>query len=184
MTAAAGVGQTEIPSDGVGLVGGERGDPIAGRFPTLTEIRAAAQAVLPRDVWDFLPGGAGQESTLRANRDAFAGWQFRPRVMTGHPLPSTATTVLGLPMHLPVLTAPFGTDGFFDPDGHLAVARANARCGTLSIVPEAGAPTRSRASPRPPRRRRAWRSCIPWAPKTTSCACWSGSNAPATRPCA
>lgn len=158
MTTAAGVGQTEVGpdgtgpagigpagtesagarSDGVGSVQAERGDPIAGRFPTLTEIRAAAQAVLPRDVWDFLAGGAGQETTLRANRDAFAGWQFRPRVMSGHPVPSTATTVLGLPMRLPVLTAPFGTDGFFDTDGHLAVARANARCGTLSIVPEAG----------------------------------------------
>jgi 4-hydroxymandelate oxidase len=114
------------------------GSPLAGRFPTLTEIRAAAQAALPPDVWDFLAGGAGHEVTLRANRDAFDRWQFRPRVMSGLAPPSTATSVLGLPLGMPVLTAPFGTDGFFHRQGHLAVARANAAFGTLKIVPEAG----------------------------------------------
>jgi 4-hydroxymandelate oxidase len=58
--------------------------------------------------------------------------------MSGLPVPSTATTVLGMALELPVLTAPFGTDGIFDKAGHLAVARANAAAGTLSIVPEAG----------------------------------------------
>jgi 4-hydroxymandelate oxidase len=112
--------------------------PLADRFPTIAEIRAAARAALPPDVWDFLAGGAGQEVTLRANSDAFDRWQFRPRVMSGLGMPSTATSVLGLPLSMPVLTAPFGTDGFFDSQGHLAVARANAAAGTLSIVPEAG----------------------------------------------
>jgi 4-hydroxymandelate oxidase len=46
--------------------------------------------------------------------------------------------VLGIPLSMPVLTAPFGADGLFHGEGHLAVARANAASGTLSIVPEAG----------------------------------------------
>jgi 4-hydroxymandelate oxidase len=111
---------------------------LAERFPTLAEIHAAARAVLSPDVWDFLQGGAGQEVTLRANREAFGRWQFRPRVMSGLGPPSTATSVLGLPLSMPVLTAPFGADGFFHSQGQLAVARANAAAGTLSIVPEAG----------------------------------------------
>ena len=36
------------------------------------------------------------------------------------------------------MTAPFGTDGLFDPEEHVAVARANETAGTVSIVPEAG----------------------------------------------
>jgi 4-hydroxymandelate oxidase len=111
---------------------------LAARFPTLTEIHAAAKAVLAPGVWDFLEGGAGQEVTLDANREAFGRWQFRPRVMSGLALPSTATSVLGLPLSMPVLTAPFGAEGLFHSQGHLAVARANAAAGTLSIVPEAG----------------------------------------------
>ena len=111
---------------------------LAARFPTLTEISAAARTALAPDVWDFLEGGAGLEVTLGANREAFGRWQFRPRVMSGLAPPSTATSVLGLPLSLPVLTAPFGADGLFHGEGHLAVARANAAAGTLSIVPEAG----------------------------------------------
>jgi 4-hydroxymandelate oxidase len=105
---------------------------------TLTEIIDAARATLAAPDWDFLAGGAGEESTLRANRTGFDRWQFRPRVMSGLPVPSTATSVLGIPLGLPVLTAPFGADRLFDADGHLAVARANAAHRVVSIVPEAG----------------------------------------------
>jgi 4-hydroxymandelate oxidase len=113
-------------------------EPLAERFPTLAEVRAAARSALPAEVWDFLVGGAGQETTLRANGDAFDRWQFRPQVMNGLAVPTTATAMLGVPLTMPVLTAPFGAEGFFDSQGHLAVARANAAAGTVSIVPEAG----------------------------------------------
>ena len=49
-----------------------------------------------------------------------------------------SATVLGIPLAVPVLTAPFGGDALFSPEGHLAVARANAACGIASIVPEVG----------------------------------------------
>ncbi|HEX3872813.1 MAG TPA: alpha-hydroxy acid oxidase [Solirubrobacteraceae bacterium] len=107
-------------------------------FATLGEIHQAALANLPADVADFLEGGAGGESTLRANRAAFERWAIRPRPMSGVGTPRTDTTFLGIPLALPLLTAPFGGDGLFDVDGHLAVARANAAAGIASIVPEAG----------------------------------------------
>ena len=107
-------------------------------YATLSEIVGAARAALDTDVLDFLDGGAGDEVTLRRNREAFARWSFRPRVMSGRPVPSTATTFLGIPLSLPVLTAPFGGDRLFHPDGQVAVARANAAEGVASIVPEAG----------------------------------------------
>ncbi|HEY3717909.1 MAG TPA: alpha-hydroxy acid oxidase [Jatrophihabitantaceae bacterium] len=108
------------------------------RFATVGEIYAAAPAALDRPTRDFLDGGSGDEVTLDDNRRAFARWQFRPRLLTGIGQPTTATTFLGLDLASPVLSAPFGADQLFDPDGHLAVARANQRFGTWSIVPEAG----------------------------------------------
>jgi isopentenyl diphosphate isomerase/L-lactate dehydrogenase-like FMN-dependent dehydrogenase len=119
---------------------GERGTfyGASERFATLAEIIAACRATLPSDVWDFLDGGAGDEVTLRANRRAFDRWSFRPRVMSGRERPSTATTFLGIPLEVPLLTAPFGADGLFHPDGQLAVARADAAEGVAAIVPEAG----------------------------------------------
>jgi 4-hydroxymandelate oxidase len=107
-------------------------------FATLSEIADAARAGLSPDVCDFLDGGAGREVTLRRNRQAFDGWAYRPRVMTGLGVPDLATSFLGGPLGLPILTAPFGADGLFHPDGHCAVARANAAEGAVSIVPEGG----------------------------------------------
>jgi isopentenyl diphosphate isomerase/L-lactate dehydrogenase-like FMN-dependent dehydrogenase len=111
---------------------------VATEFATLDEIHDAALAKLDPAVRDFLEGGAGDETTLRRNRRAFDRWAFQPRVMSGLPSPRTATRFLGVDLELPVLTAPFGGDGLFHPDGQVAVARANARAGTASIVPEAG----------------------------------------------
>ncbi|MEU7811799.1 alpha-hydroxy acid oxidase [Pseudonocardia sp. NPDC049154] len=107
-------------------------------FATLSEIAAAARAALPADVVDFLDGGAGEERTLRRNREAFARWEYRPRVMSGRGVPELATMFLGVPLDVPVLTSPFGADGLFHPEGQRAVARANAAMGAASIVPEAG----------------------------------------------
>jgi 4-hydroxymandelate oxidase len=107
-------------------------------YTTLGEIVDAARLALDADLLDFLDSGAGDEVTLRRNRTAFERWSFRPRVMSGRAVPATATTFLGIPLSLPVLTAPFGGDRLFHPDGHLAVARANAAEGVASIVPEVG----------------------------------------------
>jgi 4-hydroxymandelate oxidase len=109
-----------------------------GQFLTLEEIHAAALKRLPQDVAVYLESGSGTEQTLRANRDAFGRWVIRPRPMSGVNDPKTNTEFLGIPLSVPVLTAPFGGDALFSRDGQLAVARANAACGTASIVPEVG----------------------------------------------
>ncbi len=86
----------------------------------------------------YLESGSGTEQTLRANREAFARHVIKPRPMSGVNDPKTNTEFLGIPLSVPVLTAPFGGDALFAADGHLAVARANAACGIASIVPEVG----------------------------------------------
>src|SRR5580693_1044225 len=108
------------------------------RFVALEEIHTAALHRLPPHAAVYLESGAGTESTLRANREAFGRWVIRPRPMSGVSDPDTSTTFLGMRLDVPVMTAPFGGDGLFWPEGHQAVARANAACGTLSMVPEVG----------------------------------------------
>jgi 4-hydroxymandelate oxidase len=113
--------------------------PRDNQFLTLGELHAAALRRLPADVAVYLESGAGTEQTLRANRDAFTTrYVIKPKPMSGVNDPKTNTTFLGIPLAVPVLTAPFGGDALFAADGHLAVARANAACGTASIVPEVG----------------------------------------------
>jgi isopentenyl diphosphate isomerase/L-lactate dehydrogenase-like FMN-dependent dehydrogenase len=104
---------------------------------TLGMIREAGLAKLTPVIRDFLEGGAGAEFTLRRNLEAFNAWTFSPRVMSGNDFPSTATSFLGIDLALPVLTAPFGADKLFHPEGQRAVTKAAAAAGTASIVPEA-----------------------------------------------
>ncbi|WP_067574546.1 alpha-hydroxy acid oxidase [Nocardia acidivorans] len=112
--------------------------PTQVAFGTLDEIHRAAVTALTPEVLDFVEGGAGKEITLRGNLAAFDRWRVLPEPMSGVAAPSTRTELLGLRLETPILTAPFGGDAMFHPDGHLAVARAAEQYGALSIVPEAG----------------------------------------------
>jgi 4-hydroxymandelate oxidase len=94
--------------------------------------RAAAQ-VDPR-IWCYFEGGSGDEVTLRANTAAYGRWRFRPRMLVDVSEISTATTVLGTPVSMPLLIAPFAMHGLLGADGELATARAAAATGTLFCV--------------------------------------------------
>ena len=53
-------------------------------------------------------------TTVRVNREAFTRWVIRPRPMTGVTDPKTNTEVLGIPLSVPVLTAPMTLAGVPD----------------------------------------------------------------------
>ena len=93
-----------------------------GEFLALEEIHAAALEHLPQDAATYLESGAGTEQTLRANREAFTRWVIKPRPMSGVSDPKTNTSFLGIPLSVPVLTAPFGGDrtarDAVDREGH------------------------------------------------------------------
>jgi isopentenyl diphosphate isomerase/L-lactate dehydrogenase-like FMN-dependent dehydrogenase len=95
--------------------------------------RLAEQRLEPGP-WSYLVGGSGDEWTLRENRAAFARWTFRPRVLCDVSEISTATTVLGMPIEVPVLVAPVAYQQLYDPEGECATARAAAAVGTGMAV--------------------------------------------------
>lgn len=80
--------------------------------------------------WAYLAGGSGDEWTLGENRAAFARWTFRPRVLCDVSEISTATTVLGTRIELPVVVAPVAYQQLYHLDGECATARGAAAAGT------------------------------------------------------
>jgi 4-hydroxymandelate oxidase len=84
--------------------------------------------------WAYLAGGSGDEWTLRENRAAFERWTFRPRVLCDVSRVSTATTVLGRRIELPVVVAPVAYQELYDPEGECATARAALAAGTAMAV--------------------------------------------------
>ncbi|HUZ03293.1 MAG TPA: alpha-hydroxy acid oxidase [Thermomicrobiaceae bacterium] len=97
----------------------------------LHEYEEAARERLAEPAYAYVAGGAGDEVTLRGNREAFGRWRLLPRVMRGASRTSAATTVLGHEVSFPVLLAPVGMHRLVHPDGELASARAAARLGTI-----------------------------------------------------
>jgi isopentenyl diphosphate isomerase/L-lactate dehydrogenase-like FMN-dependent dehydrogenase len=81
--------------------------------------------------WAYYAGGSGDEWTLRENRAAFARWVLRPRVLVDVGEVSTATTVLGQPLSLPLVVAPVAYLRMAHPEGEVELARAAAAAGTI-----------------------------------------------------
>jgi len=118
--------------------------PLAERLPEaspaleacacVTDLEAIARQKLPKGVYDYYAGGAEDEQTVHANRDAYRHVYLRPRALVGVARVDTATTVLGIPISLPVLLAPVAYQRMADPEGEVATARAAAAAGTLMVV--------------------------------------------------
>ena len=96
-------------------------------------IARATETVAP-EVWCYFEGGSGDEVTLRANVAAFRRWLLRPRMLVDVSEVSTATTVLGTPMSMPLGVAPFAMQRLLDPEGECATARAAASADVLMCV--------------------------------------------------
>ena len=116
----------------------------------LHEYETAARALLAPMAFDFVAGGSGDEVTLRGNRAAFDRWRLLPRVLRGLRDVSTATSVLGQDIALPVLIAPSSLHRLCHDEGERATARAAKAAGTIytmstpssiamaDVAPEAG----------------------------------------------
>lgn len=94
----------------------------------------AAEARLPKQVFDYYAGGALDEITLGENRNAWARLRLHYRVLAGVGERQIATTVLGQPVGMPVLVAPTAFHRMACEAGEPAAARAAARARTLYVL--------------------------------------------------
>ncbi|MGW1188708.1 alpha-hydroxy acid oxidase [Streptomyces sp. NPDC002559] len=100
----------------------------------LADAERAARAALPADVWDFLAGGSGAETTLAANRAALDAVTLVPRVLAGAPSAHTGTDLFGARLTMPVAIAPMAYQRLFHPEGELAAARAAEAAGVPFVA--------------------------------------------------
>lgn len=100
----------------------------------LNDFEPIAKERLSPAAYAYYSGGAGDETTLRDNVDAFRRRRLRPRVLRDASVVDTATTFLGESVALPVALAPASQNGFAHPDGEVATARAARRAGALMCL--------------------------------------------------
>ncbi|TYC22269.1 alpha-hydroxy acid oxidase [Micromonospora sp. MP36] len=113
----------------------------AAGFPSpasLADFAELARAVLPPDVWDFVAGGSGAETTLAANRAALDRVAVLPRVLTGVDRPRTDAALPGGTYALPVAVAPMAYQKLLHPDGELGLATAARTAGVPYVASTLG----------------------------------------------
>ncbi|MFI5178228.1 MAG: alpha-hydroxy acid oxidase [Vicinamibacterales bacterium] len=103
----------------------------ASRFVNVEDLRRAAARRLPRAVFDYIDGGADGEVTLAANCRVFDTITFRPRSAVATSALDLRTTVLGLPISMPLILAPVGSSRLFFPRGEEVAAREAGAAGTI-----------------------------------------------------
>lgn len=104
------------------------------RFANIDDLRRHAGRRLPRFLFDFVEGGADDEVTVRANRQAFGNYTFRARTLVDVSSRDLSTTLLGQRLELPVILGPVGLAGLLAPSGEVLAARAAERKGTTFVL--------------------------------------------------
>ena len=101
---------------------------------SIEDLRLAAQRRLPRALYDFFDGGAEDEVTLHANRQAFQDLRFRPQVLRNVSVIDTHREVFGRSIAMPMATAPTGALGYGYPGADVAIAKAAVAAGIPYIL--------------------------------------------------
>ena len=98
------------------------------------DFERAAALSLPDGSLGYYAGGAGDELTLRANREAWGRHALRPRMLVDVGQVDPSTTVLGSPVSFPAIVAPTALHRLATARGELATAEASAQAGTLMTL--------------------------------------------------
>ncbi len=103
----------------------------------IEDLRVLARKRVPRMFYDYADSGSYTEATYRANESDFQKIKLRQRVAVNIDNRSTASTMVGAKVAMPVALAPTGNTGMMHADGEILAARAAEKFGipfTLSTM--------------------------------------------------
>jgi L-lactate dehydrogenase (cytochrome) len=111
-----------------------RADRPLGLAPaTVLDYRELARRRVPRQLFDYLDGGAYEETTMRANVADLERVLLRQIVMRDVSRRDPSVEVLGQRLALPVILAPVGMGGMFARRAEVQAARAAERAGIAFV---------------------------------------------------
>ncbi len=95
----------------------------------IEDLRVLHEKRAPRMFYDYADSGSWTEGTYRSNETEFSKIKFRQRVAINIDNRSIASTMLGLPVSMPVALAPVGMTGMQYADGEILAAKAAKEFG-------------------------------------------------------
>jgi (S)-mandelate dehydrogenase len=97
------------------------------RFPTIEDLRARARRRVPRFAFDFVDGGANDETCVERNVKAFRAVELLPRYCIDTKGASTEVELFGARYAAPIGMAPMGSPGLMWPGAEEYMAKAAQR---------------------------------------------------------
>lgn len=99
------------------------------KFPltSISDYRLEAKKCIPRQLFEFLDGGAFNEVTIGKNSDDFDHIQLRRRVLKNVSNVDMSTEIFGQRLDLPLILAPVGFAGAYARRGEVQAAKAAAK---------------------------------------------------------
>ncbi len=107
--------------------------PLGVAPATVRDYRELARRRLPRQLFDYIDGGAYEEHTMRSNVSDLEQILLRQIVMRDVSSRDSAVEVLGERLSLPVILAPVGLGGMFARRAEVQAARAAEAAGVPFI---------------------------------------------------
>jgi len=95
------------------------------------QFRALAKARLPGPIFHYIDGAADDEVTYRRNTAAYETCDLVPNVLAGVEEIDLSTTVMGIPIDMPLFLSPTALQRLFHHDGERAVGKAAESFNTL-----------------------------------------------------
>lgn len=93
------------------------------------DYRILAQRRLPKIIFDYLEGGADDETALKHNREIFERYRLMPRRLIDVSKRDTGIELFGRHQTAPFMIGPTGLNGALWPKGDILLARAAERGG-------------------------------------------------------
>ncbi|TFB04810.1 hypothetical protein CCMA1212_002716 [Trichoderma ghanense] len=107
---------------------------LAGELPIVTTnpnwLEGQARKKMTKAGFEYIFGGAGESSTMDANRLAFRQWKIVPRVLKPTTPRDLSVTIFGQKYDVPVFMAPVGVNSLFHKEKEIGVAQA---CAALNV---------------------------------------------------
>ena len=113
-------------------------DGVSGRRPKVPvdhdALERAAERAMSPEAFAYIAGGAGAESTVRANRQGWDAHRIVPRMLRDVSERDTSVELFGQRLVAPFMLAPVGVLEMAHRDADLAVARAAAAEGVGMVI--------------------------------------------------
>jgi len=104
------------------------------RFLALHEFEPEARERLPRAVYEYVAGGAGDEYSIRANEESYQRIFLRPRVLRSAGSVDLGQELFGRHLPAPVLLAPAAYQRLVHPQGEIGSVQGAIRHGVPFVL--------------------------------------------------